>query len=155
MVIADETGFTPTGQPSNEKSDVKDGNPYRQHSEYCARMAEKSVGDKETWMWFSQQWLKLAEHPQGMRQTSPASTTLANPPPSTESVPSQFDGVFGRPQRRRRGQTGARNGGGKAKTPACDALRVAPKKIEGDKGYGPGRWERGDRGHDRDRAAFR
>ena len=112
-------------------------------------MAEKSVGDKETWMWFSQQWLKLAQHPRGMWQTSPASTTLANPPPSTESIPSQFDGALGRPQRRRRGQSGARNRSGKAKTPACDALRVAPKQIEGDRGNGPGRCERGDRGHDR------
>ncbi len=153
--VADELGFTPTEQPSMEKSDVKDGNPYNQHSEYCARMAEKSVGDKETWMWFSQQWLKLAEHPRGMGQTSRASTTLANASPSTEGVPSQFDGVRGRPQRRRRGRSKARNGSSKAKTPARDALRVAPKKIEGDKGYGPGRWERGDRGHDRDRTAFR
>ncbi len=124
---ADELGFTPTGQPSIEKSDLKDGNPYHQHSEYCARMAEKSVGDKETWMWFSQQWLKLAEHPRGKRQTARASTTLANPSPSTEGVPS----VRGHPQRRRRGQSRARNGSGKAKTPACDALRVAPKNIEG------------------------
>jgi hypothetical protein len=149
---ADEFGFTPTRQPSIEKSDLKDGNPYHQHSEYCARMAEKSVGDKETWMWFSQQWLKLAEHPRDKRQTARASTTLADLSPSTEGVPSQCDGVLGRPQRRRRG---ARNGSGKAKTPACDALRVAPKKIEGDRGNGPGRCERGDRGHDRDRTAFR
>ena len=88
-------------------------------------------------MWFSQQWLKLAQHPRGMWQTSPASTTLANPPPSTESIPSQFDGALGRPQRRRRGQSGARNGGGKAKTPACDALRVAPKRSRAMKGTVP------------------
>jgi hypothetical protein len=145
--VADEHGFTPTEQLSMEKSDVKDGNPFHQHSEYCARMAEKSASDKETWMWFSQQWLKLAEHPRGMRHR--ASTTLSDLSPSTEGVPSQCDGVLGRPQRRRRG---ARNGSGKATTPACDALQVAPKKIEGDRGNGPGRYERGVRGHNRDRA---
>src|SRR5260370_1244835 len=102
-----------------------------------ARMAEKSRGDKETWMWFSQQWLKLAEHPRGKRQTARASTTLADLSPLTEGVPRQFDGVLGRPQRRRRGQSGARNGSSKAKTPACDALRVAPKKIHGYKGTVP------------------
>ena len=32
--VADELGFTATDQPSIEKSDVKDGNPYHQHSEY-------------------------------------------------------------------------------------------------------------------------
>jgi len=83
--VADELGFTPTEQPSMEKSDVKDGNPYNQHSEYCARMAEKSVGDKETWMWFSQQWLKLATNPR--RLALLVSTTLAAPSPSTEGVP--------------------------------------------------------------------
>jgi hypothetical protein len=150
--VADELGFTPTEQPSMEKSDVEDENPYHQHSEYCARMAEKSVDDKETWMWFSQQWLKLAEHSRSMRHRALASTILADPSPLTEGVPSQFDDVRGRPQRHRRGRSGARNGSSKAKTSARDALRVAPKKIEGDKGNGPGRCERGDRGHDRDRA---
>ncbi len=97
-------------------------------------MAEKSVGDKETWMWFSQQWLKLAEHPRGKRQTARASTTLADLSPLTEGVPSQFDGVLGRPQRRRRGQSGARNGSSKAKTPACDALRVVLQRSRAIKG---------------------